>query len=317
MDYWEHYNQLNMHTKSKVSNDWKRDLCISYKLGNLSYDEKSLTYTVIIKKNLQITFCFQPDENKFHVTFYLGYFFKKKVYEFNLFLHKKDILLLKGVSVVQDKSSNLDPFSKYITNIVNNCPFIYAKKAEFKYLSETGLSVFYGFERTVVDFTVNNDRDTQIFRCYMTEDRTFEASNVYHLYCEQIRRIYKNKGFDFIDKHMEIKQKLVKTPYFVSKRLNHDDWFMISDFYNKGSGFLACNNKQYIYVLKHNQYNQIVKGTDKEFTLEELLSKYSLDYFKFNKTFNEKKIDSLFNEFGLDANNLTEEDFEAYRMYDY
>jgi hypothetical protein len=318
MDYWEHYNQLNMHTRSNVSSDWKRDLCINYKLGNLSYDEKSLTHTVIIKKNLQLTFQFQPDEGQFHVIFYLGRFFKSKIYAFNLKLNQKDFTLLKNITVIQNKSSSdLDPLSKYVTKIVDNCPFIYAQKDELKYLSENNVTVFYGFERTSVDFSINNDRNTQVFRCYMSADRNFTSSNVYHLYCNQLRQIYKNTGFELIQSHMQIKQQLVKTPYFLSKRVNHDDWFLIADFSTVGTGFLASNNGEYIYILKHNAYYNDVRGTDKEFSLKDLLSKYSLDYFKFNKKFNEEKIDNLFNEFGLDANNLTEKDFEAYSMYAY
>jgi hypothetical protein len=318
MDYFEHYNQLNMHTKSQLSNDWKRDMCINYKLGNLSYDEKSLTHTVIIKKNLQLTFQFQPDEGQFHITFYLGRFFKNKIYAFHLKLSDKDLALLKHITVVHNKSSSdLDPLSKYVTKIVDNCPFIYAQKPELQYLSETNVTVFYGFERTAVDFSINNDRDTQVFRCYMSEDRKFNSSHVYHLYCNQLRQIYENTGFELIDAHMKIKQKLVKTPYFLSKRINHDDWFLIADFSNIGTGFIANNNGEYIYILKHNEYSHVVKGTDKEFSLKDLLSKYSLDYFTFNKKFNEEKIDKLFSEFGLDSNNLTEKDFEAYSMYAY
>lgn len=317
MDYWEHYNQLNMHTKSKIYNDWKRDLFINYKLRNLSYDEKSFTHTIIIKKNLQVKFQFQPDDCQFHVTFYFGRFFKNKVYAFNLKLNKNDIEFLKNIKVVQDENTRLDHLSCYIIKVVNNCPFIYAQKDELKFLATKGIKDFYGFERSTVDFSINNDRDTQVFRCYMSEDKNLKSSDVYNIYCNQLRQIYKNVGFDLIDAHMKIKQKLVKTPYFVSKRINHDDWFLIADFSNLGTGFLANNNGEYIYILKNNEYSHDVKGSDKDFSLKDLLSQYSLDYFKFNKRFNETKIDNLFNEFGLDANNLTEKDFEAYSMYEY
>lgn len=317
MDYWEHHNQLNLHTKSKLSNDVKDKLCFSYNLKNLSYDIKSLTHTFIINKKLRVNVQFQPNDNQFHVVFYWGRIFRKKIYAFNLKLIKNDVEFLKSITVVQDGKTTLDKLTSYLNREINDCPFIYAQKKELKYLECEGLKDFYGFKRASVYCTINNDREIQVFKCCTTEDKKFDTSIDYHLYSNQLRRMFKNNGLPFVDEKMKIKQKLVKTPYYVSKRITHDDWFLIADFSNEGTGFLANNNGHYIYIFKSNQYAEVIKGTDKEFSLNELLSKYSLDYFKQNKKFNTESIDTLFSEFGLDANNLTEEDFEAYSMYDY
>lgn len=317
MDYFEHHNQLNLHTKSKISNDFKDSLCFSYNLKNLSYDIKSLTHTFIVNKKLKLKVQFQPNDNQFHVVFYWGRIFRKQVYAFNLKLIKNDVEFLKSITVIQDENTTLDKLTNYLIREINNCPFIYAQKKELKCLACDGVTDFYGFKRASVYCTINNDREIQVFKCCITEDKKFDTSIDYHLYSNQLRRMFKNNGLPFVDEKMKIKQNIVKTPYYVSKRITHDDWFLIADFSNEGTGFLANTNGKYIYIFKSNQYSEVIKGTDKEFSLAELLSKYSLDYFKQNKSFNAESIDSLFNEFGLDANNLTEKDFAVYRMYEY
>lgn len=318
MDYWEHYNQLRMHTRSQESNNHQDDIHYHYQKNNLAYDKENCMFTIIVSGKLKLKIQFQPEHQQFHVEFYFGYFFKKLVYEFNLKMTPKPTDDMKTYMEEVDTSSkkyNLDYASHRIVEIVNSCPFIYATKKDFKVLSKNGVKNYYHFIKTTMDFSVNNDRDTPVYKCYAA-DKAGEP-DIYHVYDGQLREIHQNKGVDFIDEHMEIKQKLVIIPYFVSKRISHNEWFLIADFSNNCTGFLAHCLGHYIYVLKYGQNSISVAGTDKEFSLNELLSKYSLDYFKQNKRFNAERIDSLFNEFGLDANNLTEKDFEAYRMYEY
>lgn len=291
---------------------------INYKNKNLYYDDKLSTFIAFIpnKSCLFLSIKYQPEQQQFSVKFFYGYFFKTKLMEFIMKIPKKDFVQLEKVYsgiLNDDKTDCLDEFSQYVVNIINNCPFTYAKKKELKKIGQSGTPIFWGFLKATLSFSVNSEKKTQVFRCHLNENKDFSQMESYQIIKNRLRKLYKNGGVDFIDKYMKNKHTLVRTPYYVSQNiLDSKDWFIISDFSNRYAGYMEYFHGRCSYVLKSESCIAQETETNSNLDVSNMLLRYSMDYFKYN---NREEVEKKIIDLGLDPRKMTENDFEVISMY--
>ncbi len=319
-----HFKHLGFVTQSddyffKKSN-FIENFDINYKNKNLYYDSKKSTFIAFIpnKSCLFLSVKYQPEQQQFNVKFFYGYFFQTKLMEFIMKIPKKDFVHLEKVysKVSNDDNTDcLDEFSQYVVNMINHCPFSYAKKKELKKIGQSDIPVFWGFIKTSLCLSINSEKKTQVFRCHLNESKDYSQMESYQIIKNRLRKFYKNGGVDFIDKHMKNKHSLVRTPYYVSQSiLDPKDWFLISDFSTVYAGYMEYFHGRCSYIFKSDSSIRKEVQTNSEHDVSDMLSKYSMDYFEYNNRDEvEKKIIAL----GLDPKKMTENDFEVISMYQF
>jgi hypothetical protein len=294
------------------------DINIGFSEKNLSFDYDSLTYSYFGKNTLQLDIKFNTEERQFELDFSFGLFFRKTVFSFIYKLQNSEfVLLMESISSidtnVKDDDFQYDYFTNHIVMLISNCPFIFANKKE--------LTALQGKVTTVYEFSKEYMRYSQYDKGYIpmyyvsrTPNSITKNSFKFTFLDNELRQLYREGEFDPVEDYMKNKYKLAQIPYFVSRSVVDDEWFVVSSF-NARIGFLGYSKNKYFYLLA-NPVTKSVYEKNKHIT-NSLMSEFSLDYLKYNKNMLNVSFLRFFEEQDINIKDITEKDIELYSIYEY